>query len=283
VLVLAVTGFGMAREIAAPQFDAAALDQYCSVALELDRYSHPSPGYEMLTNTEQFNIARQLAGLVEPFVDALVKTAPPEVEADVRLVRDGVRDVAQSGDFRILGIRGAQAPVEDAKLGPRAARIRAAVNRLHHRNVALCDWNPVPVQAVDFRFDLPPTLPAGLTSFELHNSGAAPHEMAVERLNDPGADPESLLEELEAEDRARAPGALPGAARGASGGIATYLGEAFAPSGNDDNLVLDLRPGTYLLVCLVPTGTIYVSEQNEKLGTGPPHARLGMIRRFRVR
>ena len=112
----------------------------------------------------------------------------------------------------------------------------------------------------DHRFELPPTLPRRGV-LRVTNRGRAPHELTILRLPAgkglAGARPYL---------RALGEGPpFPPPPFDAAGGVA-----AIAP-GASALLQLDLAPGTYLAICLVPSGG------------GRAHASLGMVREFRVR
>lgn len=283
VAVLASTAVVVAPEVMAPASDASAIETYCTLARDLDTLSRPSSGYEMLPNEEQYRIAKQLAGTVKPMVEALHTLADRTVKGDTRLLLTGVELVAQNGDFRILGLRGGQKPEEDRKLGPEAARISAAIERIHDYNVDTCRWRTVSVPAVDHAFDrVPAGMEPGLVSFEFDNHGDQPHELGVHRLltDAPVAE---LVAEIAADDALRQKGPSDAPPVDFREGRTEFLGEAFAPAGKSDYLLLDLKPGRYVLVCFVPDGTVYESEEHEYLGGGPAHALSGMIAEFEVR
>ena len=231
--------------------------------------SRPAGGYEMLPNEEQYRIAKQLADIAEPMVEAMDEMAPAAAEADTGLLLEGVREVARTGDFRILGLRGGQKESEDAKLGPHALDVSDAIRRLHVYDAKLCDWRQVHVQIGDTYFqNLPTRIEEGLVSFEFANRGAGPHEMNIQKL-ETDAPLEELLREVSEADARRKQGPSDAAQTDFRDGRTERLGESFAPAGKDDYIVLDLEPGRYVLVCFVPEGTVYESEEHEYLGGGP--------------
>lgn len=281
LVVALATLAGMSEEIRSPELDASSVQSYCSLFLDLETFSRPSSGYEALSNEDQYRIAGQMAESARPLVEAVHELAPLTITDDTQALLEGVEEVAQTGDFRILGLRGGQAEEEDTKLGPQAARVREALERLHAYNLANCSWQEQEVVAVDNAFpDFPATIPAGLVSFEFRNDGSAPHTLGIERL-EREASLDELLQQVSDQLEARPEDAEPGEVTFAPGAT-TYLGEAFAPTGKDDYLVLDLEPGDYVAVCFVPQGSTYVSEENETIGTGPPHALSGMVNTFTV-
>ncbi len=98
----------------------------------------------------------------------------------------------------------------------------------------------VTVVASDYRFELPGTLPAGPTIFRLLNRGKQVHHLALLRLP-----PGRTLAEVRA--------AL---ARG--GAEPTWLTDEGGPNaldpGSAGEVVVELRPGEYVLACFVPAG-----------------------------
>jgi len=96
----------------------------------------------------------------------------------------------------------------------------------------------VTVVASDYRFELPTTLPAGPTTFRLVNRGKQVHHLALLRLT-PGRTLAQVRVAL---------------ARG--GPEPAWLTDEGGPNaldpGNAGEVVVDLRPGTYVLACFVP-------------------------------
>jgi hypothetical protein len=106
----------------------------------------------------------------------------------------------------------------------------------------------VTVTLTDFAFDVPDTLPAGETVFDVVNDGAQIHEMGMIKL-DEGATLDEVLASLEAEE---GPYSVVGALYGLS-------------SQSNGWTTIDLTPGTYALVC-------FVTDPD----SGQPHIALGM-------
>ena len=128
--------------------------------------------------------------------------------------------------------------------------------------VASCDFNGVPITAVDYAFeDVPATVEAGTTSFTLTNAstGGEDHEMIVMRKAD-GVDTswEELLAMSEEE----------------SADKVVFKGAGFAADGGEPGTVLaDLDAGEYLMICFLPVGG---AED------GAPHFTEGMQHEFTV-
>lgn len=95
----------------------------------------------------------------------------------------------------------------------------------------------VHVTATDFAFQLPDTLASGLTSFHLMNNGQEPHHLVVIRLG------EGLtLADL---GKLEQGGEIPA-------GMAFLGGPNVAVPAGSAEAVVDLKPGHYALICLIP-------------------------------
>ncbi|MFN0179559.1 MAG: hypothetical protein ACKVZ0_12235 [Gemmatimonadales bacterium] len=113
----------------------------------------------------------------------------------------------------------------------------------------------VTVQALDYAFQLPDTLPSGPSAFRLHNAGKVPHEMIMVLLN-PGVSVSQVMAEVGA---GRDPEPL---AAGIVGILIAGPGETAVGA-----LAVDLLPGrTYALIC-------NFQDAPDK----PEHVGLGMI------
>jgi uncharacterized cupredoxin-like copper-binding protein len=98
----------------------------------------------------------------------------------------------------------------------------------------------VTVVATDFGFEAPGSVPAGRTSVHLVNQGRELHHLQLVRLDAPhGVD--ELLEIL------AAGGPAPNWAHDVGGP------NAVAPGGGEFAAVVDLHPGVYALLCLIPS------------------------------
>ena len=100
--------------------------------------------------------------------------------------------------------------------------------------------NVVTVTARDFAFELPATIPAGITTFHLVNKGALAHHMTIVRL-DEGRTAAEALKTVMAVGRAPRPEWMH-----AVGGP-----QSIKP-GVEGNATLMLEPGNYLVFCEVP-------------------------------
>ncbi len=121
--------------------------------------------------------------------------------------------------------------------------------------------NSVVVQANEYAFTSPDTLPAGATAFGLANGGKVPHEIIVVRLK-----PEANLQEILRLDRADSSWS---ALRDQPSGILTAEPGVTTPG----QLLIDLQPGErYLFVC-----------NFRDAETAPAHMHLGMFKLVTVR
>jgi hypothetical protein len=113
----------------------------------------------------------------------------------------------------------------------------------------------VRVSGMDFSFDAPDVIPAGLTEFRFMNKGPSLHHMQILKLEG-GKTVDDLRAAL------ANPGPPPAWVKA--------LGGPNAPApGLESNATLMLEPGNYALICFVDIG-------------GPPHFMKGMVRALRV-
>jgi hypothetical protein len=117
----------------------------------------------------------------------------------------------------------------------------------------------VTIGAREYAFVAPDTIPAGLTTFILRDTGKEPHETSIVRLDDGKTSKDFLV-------FARDTTPMPDPAWmhwiGGPGG--TF------PGGPGANATMILAPGHYVMVCFVPSPT------------GQPHMLLGMIKDLTV-
>jgi hypothetical protein len=117
------------------------------------------------------------------------------------------------------------------------------------------DYPTVAFTARDYAFiDLPASVPGGLTRLSMTQEGPSDHHAMFMRLNE-GATADDFMTALQAGDF----GAILGAATSLGGPNASAVGTT-------TNVIVDLTPGQYMVVCLVP------DEE-----TGMPHAAMGML------
>ena len=105
-------------------------------------------------------------------------------------------------------------------------------------NAALAAVPSVTITAKDFSFDAPASIPAGLTRLHLQNSGKEEHQAQLVRLN-PGV----TLPQVQA--------ALQQGPDSALRLVTVAGGPNAAPPGGTADVIDDLQPGQYLLLCFV--------------------------------
>lgn len=117
------------------------------------------------------------------------------------------------------------------------------------------DYPTVAFTAKDFEFlDLLASIPGGLTRLSMIQEGPSDHHAMFMRLND-GVTADDFMAALQSGDF----GAILGAAVSLGGPNAGAVGTT-------TNVIADLAPGQYMVVCLIP------DEE-----TGMPHAAMGML------
>jgi hypothetical protein len=113
------------------------------------------------------------------------------------------------------------------------------------------DYPEVVITAADFRFELPASIPGGLTRLTLQNDGAVDHHAMFMRLND-----DADMADLEA--------ALSTPDLGAIFAVSQSLGGPEVGAGLQASVIADLTPGQYMVICVVPEAD------------GTPHYMMGM-------
>jgi hypothetical protein len=122
--------------------------------------------------------------------------------------------------------------------------------------------NVVTVIANEYAFDMPTSIPAGLTTFRLIDKGKEPHHLFVMKLEQ-GKKASDFFEAFKA------------MAHGGPGGPPpTWMRPVGGPNapnpGAETNATLNLDPGEYVAFCVIPTPQ------------GAPHIMMGMIKGFTV-
>lgn len=120
--------------------------------------------------------------------------------------------------------------------------------------------NVVTVIAHEYAFEMPQSIPAGLTTFHLIDKGKESHHLFVMKLEN-GKKASDMLAALKAA----------GPAGGPPPAWMRPVGGPNAPvAGGESNATLELEPGEYAAFCVIPTPE------------GAPHFMLGMIHGFTV-
>jgi hypothetical protein len=174
--------------------------------------------------------------VLQPATDELVASLPSELESAGTTLTDAVAEAAETGDPSGL-------------FGPEGSEAQSEIGAAVHED---CEVQQVDVHAVEYAFHgVPTTLEAGPTSFELVNDGVEEHEMVLFKR---AAGSDATLQELLELPEDEAMGQM------------EFTGVAFGGPGTTSYAAVDLEPGTYFLVCFIPTG----GEE------GPPHFMQGM-------
>ena len=181
----------------------------------------------------------QLAPLFEP----IVANAPDELAEDAETLNQSIQALLE-GDAESFG--------SDATF--------ELYTSLQGGAVDACGYEEIAVTGVDYAYEgAPDTIEAGTVAFRFTNAAAEEdHMMAIIRKKDGVALTFQELLELpdeEGEDKTE------------------FLGEAFAPAGEESSAIATLTPGSYALICFIPVGG---GED------GPPHFTEGMIHEFTV-
>lgn len=224
---------------------------YCEASLAIETAGEPDVDFATASEEE---IAEAFQGFasetMRPLVDEALAVAPAAIVEDGMTVSDALDQLIETGDPSALD----------------SEEVGDASQRLHEFDLESCGWASVSFSTVDYAFeDLPETLEAGPTSFELHNDGAEAHELVLLRKNDGvtlSAEELIALPEEEAES------------------MITFLGVAEpVPEDETSYLVADLEPGDYVAICFIPTGTTALDGPP---ADGPPHFTHGMVREITV-
>ena len=205
----------------------------------------------------------QLFGGGEPLPAAAYRAVAPELDVvPVRIV--SFRDARRSGagaEAEVVSVVGnqllrgrwrfVQAPPSERDPGRTGWRVDAEAPLEVEPPPGA---TPLEVTLQEYAIGIEPTVAGTDVVLRGANLGAEDHEMLVLRFDD-GLTTGDLL-------RATGPGLPEGIA---------YVGQATVPAGDEAELVLtDLEPGTYTVVCLLPTAQ------------GVPHLALGMAASFEV-
>ena len=222
---------------------------YCDAALAIETVPEMELDPDLPEDEANAAAADWVTTELQPLVEAVVAEAPPEIEDDLLTQAAAVDQAAATGDFSSFG-------------GP---EVDAAEVRTHAFDVESCGWQVQDVNATEYSFgDIPPTVGAGPTSFELINDGAELHEMVLARKN-PGVT--ETVEEL---------AALPDEEAQAK---VTTVGSVYTDPDTQDYVVVDLEAGDYVMLCFVPMG---MTSEDDVPPDSAPHYTEGMLAEFTV-
>jgi hypothetical protein len=224
---------------------------YCDAALEVETVGEPDIDFETATPEEMTAAMKSFATeKVLPLAKDALAAAPEEITADVATLVTAIEATARSGDVSVF---------EDAK-------VVEAEGVVHAFDLANCGWATVDVTTVDYEFeDLPASIGAGPTSFEISNEGTDVHEIVLMRKNDGVTlTAEELLALPEEEAMSKA----------------TFIGVG-GPTvpGSTDYVVADLEAGNYVALCFLPVG---MKAMDGPPPEGPPHFMEGMVAELTV-
>lgn len=217
---------------------------YCEKIFAIETYPEPDIDYDSLSPDQLKTAEMAFAAQLSPLAEQVRAVAPAAVKSDINVLADAVKQVTQTGDF------------EAAFETPAA---NEASDRAHVFDLANCGWAKVDVSGEDYKFvGVPDKFKPGRISFEFTNKGNEPHELTLFRVNDGVAESvEDIVNLPEEEGKAKV----------------TPVGGTFAPPGEGEYAVVDLKKGRYGVACFVPVG-----GGDE----GPPHASKGMHAEFEV-
>jgi hypothetical protein len=217
---------------------------YCDKVLAIETYPEPDIDYDSLSPEQLTAAEKEFAAQLMPLAEEARAAAPAEVKRDIDILADAVKQVTQTGDF--------EAAFE-------TPAVEEASDRAHEFDLKNCGWARVDVAAEDYKFiGVPAKFEEGPVSIEFTNKGKEPHELSVFRVNDGVTESvEQIVGLPEEEGRAKV----------------TPVGGTFAPPGEDEHALLDLKKGRYGVACFVPVGG---GEE------GPPHVTQGMYAEFEV-
>lgn len=224
------------------------LDAFCTAAVGLEGAAAASPDSGEEGPDVEANKA--FAASLIPFLTEMEASAPAAIKPQVAAIIPLAEAAADSGDASTF----------------ETPKFNADLNELHGAEVESCAWASTDVEMQDYHFmGLPESLPTGVTSFELSNTGNEPHVMVLVRKNDGVTE---TFEEILAlpEEEAMA--------------LVTDVGEGFAMPGESSYLLADLTSGEYLALCPIPVG--WVDPSGPPPEDAPPHFVEGMFHEFTV-
>lgn len=224
---------------------------YCDAELALETAGEPDIDFETMTPEQQAEAVKTFAtGTLRPLVDDLAPTVPDELQQHFTALDGAVTQLETTGDTAAF----------------ETPEVVAAAEAAHAYDLANCGWGSEQVTTTEYAFaGIPDTLDAGVTSFDLTNSGGEVHEMVLLRKNDGVTETaEEILALPQAEGLQKA----------------SLLGVAGpTPPGSPAYVVADLEAGDYIAVCFIPVGT---TSFDGPPAEGPPHFTQGMFQEFTV-
>lgn len=225
------------------------LAAYCEAALAIEVVPDPDLDPSLTGAEADAEAAAWVTEELQPLAEAVVATAPAEIADDLSTQAAAVAEAAVTGDFSSFG----------------GTEVDAAEARTHEFDMANCGWQAQTVTATEYSFgEVPGTLTAGPTSFELSNEGSELHEIVLARKN-PGVT--DSVEDIVALPDEEALSRI------------TELGSVHTDPGSSDYKVVDLEAGDYIMICFVPMG---MTSEDAEATDGAPHYTEGMVAEFTV-
>jgi hypothetical protein len=224
---------------------------FCDASLAIEQAPEPEIDFESATEADIVAAVQGFgAEVMRPLADEIVAAAPAAIDAEVEMLSAAIDDLA-AGNLEAMD----------------SPDVQAASDTFDAFVDDECGWTSLAVSATDYTFTgIPDAIDAGPTRFRLTNDGQEAHEVLVFRRNT-GTD-QSIEELLSLSDAE----ALD---------LVTPVGNpAFATPGGRESVVFDLTPGSYIALCLIPTGL--VDENSVPATVAPPHAAHGMTAEFTV-
>ena len=244
------TETGSGQEASTTTADAAGADTaaYCDAELAVVTAGAPNIDYTAGADQMAQTIVDFVTTTLQPKVTQLEPVLPDEL-ADEFTTLNGALQQVEAGDL---------AATDNPD-------VVTADETVHAYDMAHCGWTSQPVTASEYSFQgIPTTMPAGVTSFEMTNSGTELHELVLLRKNDGvtqsfeqilSGPPDQVLQQV------------------------TLLGMAGPVGpGDDDRVTADLTAGDYLALDSVPVGTTDLNNVPQ----APPHFTQGMASEFTV-
>jgi uncharacterized cupredoxin-like copper-binding protein len=184
--------------------------------------------------------------LAKPF-ESVLTHPPAEVKVDLEKAIGMFRDGVATGDLSAFD-------------KPEFEAVGDHIDTFFYEN---CEGTKTAVTAVDYGYQgLPTQLKAGVNRFKLTNSGTEHHEMAILTRKAGVTDSfDKILSLPEEQGKAKA----------------DSVTSADSNPGKSGYTAVDLKPGSYIVVCFVPKGST-----GDKPGDGPPHFTLGMKQEITV-
>ena len=228
-----------------------ALATYCEDTLASETVPEPDIDFETATEEEQKEAVKKFVNEdLGPILERLKKSVPDEIDAPAQVLFAAAEKTGEDGDF------------EKHFESPEA---KAAEAQVHAYDLDNCGWTKVDTNAVEYAFEgIPATLEAGVTSFELRNSGKEQHELRL--LKKKAGVTESFDEILKLDQEEGQKKVEP-------------VASSFAAQGEADYGVAELEAGEYVVACFLPVG---FTGQGPPPENAPPHVSQGMKAEFTV-